>query len=268
MLISSKDNKSIKRLSKLLSSRKERNESGEFVIEGMRNCTDAAMEAVNGGKLIITELYYTKQALEKYSQLLSTEYFDKLSDCEKYEITPELAERISDSESSQGVFVVAKKLDKIFDADKINVNGKYVLLNCIQDPGNLGTILRTADAMGASGVVLSNNCCDLYNPKVVRSAMGSLARVEVFVEQSFEKVVDTFRKLGVETCATVIEGGENITGVSFDKPVAVCIGNEGRGMSEEHVALCDRKLTISMQGNINSLNAATAATIVMWEMFR
>ncbi len=268
MLISSKDNKSIKHLSKLISSRKERAESGEFVIEGMRNCVDAAMESVTAGKLKITELFYTKQSVEKYSDLLPTKYFDALSDCEKYEITPELADRISDSESSQGVFVVAKKLDKIFDADTINVSGKYVLLNCIQDPGNLGTILRTADAMGASGVVLTNNCCDLYNPKVVRSAMGSLARVEVFVEQSFEKVTEVFKVLGIETCATVINGGEDITNVSFDKPVAVCIGNEGRGMSDEHVALCDRKLTISMQGNINSLNAATAATIVMWEMFR
>lgn len=267
MLVSSRDNPNVKKLVKLISSKKERAESGEFVVEGMRNCVDIA-RACAEGKACVTAVFYTNEAIEKYSDILPTHYLFECGERNRFEITTELAEKISQGEGSQGVFVVAKKLDKILNADTIELNGKYVLLDHIQDPGNLGTILRTADAMGANGVVLCNNCCDLYNPKVVRSAMGSMARVPVFVENDFEKAVGFFRENGVETVASVISGGENITDFDFDRPCAVVIGNEGRGMSDEHVSMCDKSVTIGMHGNINSLNAATAATIIMWEMFR
>ncbi len=267
MLVSSRDNPNVKRLVKLISSKKERAESGEFVVEGMRNCVDIARECAEGNARV-TAVFYTKEAINKYSDLLPTHYLFEVCENNRFEITEELAEKISQGEGSQGVFVVAKKLDKILNADTIELNGKYVLLDFIQDPCNLGTILRTADAMGANGVVLCNNCCDLYNPKVVRSAMGSIARVPVFVENDFEKAVSIFKASGIETVASVISGGENITDFDFDKPCAVVIGNEGRGMCDRHVSMCDKSVTISMQGNINSLNAATAATIIMWEMFR
>lgn len=267
MLISSKDNANIKSLVKLISSKKERAEKGEFVVEGMRNCIDMVM-AYENDEVEISALFYTAKALEKYKELLPTDCFNTVPQNISFEITEELSQRISQGEGSQGVFVIVKKLDKILNCDTIDLNGKYVILDNIQDPGNLGTILRTADAMGASGVVLCNNCCDLYNPKVVRSAMGSLSRVSVYVENSFENAIDVFKKCSVPVVASVINGGEDISSFDFPKSCAVVIGNEGRGMPKEHVKLCDKSVTIAMKGNINSLNAATAATIIMWEMFR
>lgn len=267
MLVSSRDNPNIKRLIKLIQSKKERSQTGQFVIEGMRNCVDM-VTAAQSGQLEILALFYTKEAVGKYKELLPTDCLSTVPQDKSFEITQELAARISQGEGSQGVFAVAKKLDKILKVDTIDLSGKYVILDNIQDPGNLGTILRTADAMGAKGVVLSNNCCDLYNPKVVRSAMGSLARVNVYIEQSFENAVDVFRKCGIPVIASVISGGENIALFRFEESCAVVIGNEGNGMAKEHVKLCDKSVTIAMHGNINSLNAAAAATIIMWEMFR
>ncbi len=251
-----------------MSSKKAREENGEFVIEGMRNCTDAAAEQKASGRVEITAVYYTARAMEKYSAALPTELLTGLDDSIKYELSPDLAEKLADSENGQGVFVTAKRLDKIFCADTIISDGKYLVVDNIQDPGNLGTLIRTADAVGVSGVILTGNCCDLYNPKVVRAAMGSIARVDVFIDNDFEKVVSVFGKAGIVNVASVISGGTDITSFDFDRPCAVYIGNEGRGMPPEHIAACDEKITIAMKGRINSLNAGAAATIILWEMFR
>jgi len=142
------------------------------------------------------------------------------------------------------------------------------VLNHLQDPGNVGTLLRTADAVGADGVVLTGNCCDLYNPKVVRSAMGSMGRIKIYVEDDFSRVCNTLSELGIKTLAAVIKNGVSVTEYDFDKPCAVVIGNEGNGLSESDADMCDEKITIRMNGNIDSLNAAVAGAIILWEMFR
>lgn len=142
------------------------------------------------------------------------------------------------------------------------------MLDNLQDPGNLGTLLRTADAVGVSGVVMTDNCVDLYNPKVVRSAMGSTTRLDLFVVNNFLNVATLFDELGIVTNAAVVRNGENITEFDFDRPCAVVIGNEGKGLPKEHSDICKNRVTISMHGNIESLNAACAGTIILWEMFR
>lgn len=265
--ISSRENPGIKKLVRLMTSKKARNEYGEFAIEGARNCLDAAAESLCG-RLELTALYYTEKALQKYSCAMSAHRFEELDDSIKFEISPELADKISQSENGQGVFAIAKKLDKMLCADTIDVKGKYVVLDGLQDPGNVGTVIRTCDAVGASGVVLTGDCCDIYNPKVVRSAMGSMARVDMFIENDFCKVADMFRSSGIVNIASVIENGQDIRKAGFDRPCALYIGNEGSGMPKEHIACCDEAVTISMQGRINSLNAAAAAAIMLWEMFR
>lgn len=265
--ISSRENPGIKKLVKLMTSKKARNEYGEFVIEGARNCLDAALESLCG-RLELTAIYYTETALEKYSFVMPTSRLEELDDSIKFEISPELADKISQSESGQGVFAVAKKLDKTLCKDTIDVKGKYVVLDGLQDPGNVGTVIRTCDAVGASGVVLTGDCCDIYNPKVVRSAMGSMARVDMFIENDFYKVADIFQETGIANIASVIENGQDIRKAGFDRPCALYIGNEGSGMPKEHIDYCGEAVTISMQGRINSLNAAAAAAIMLWEMFR
>ena len=267
MLITSKDNGNIKILSKLLSNKKFRNEMGVFVVEGMRNCVDVLKQSQEG-KTQIKWVFYTEDSIENYKKNFDVSCVLDLEENKKFCITKEIADRISLEENNQGIFVVAEKLDLEFSLKNLNPKGKYVVLNHLQDPGNIGTLLRTADAVGADGVVLTGNCCDLYNPKVVRSAMGSMGRVNIFVEDDFSCVCDTFSKLEIRTLAAVIKDGVSVTEYDFDKPCAVVVGNEGNGLSQNDADLCDDKITITMKGNIDSLNAAVAGAIILWEMFR
>lgn len=267
MEISSRDNPKVKLYRKLASSKKAREEMGLFVIEGMRSCVDAVEEYLRGN-IKLHSVFYVPEAKEKYADHLATCLFDDLKRDMVYEITREVSDKMSDEGSSQGAFVIAQKLDKEFSQAEIVSGGKYLVLDNLQDPGNLGTLLRTADAVGVDGVVLTNNCVDLYNPKAVRSAMGSMPRINIYIENDFYKVVDVFGSAGVKTAAAVTISGTVITDYDFSQPVAVVIGNEGRGLSQEHADSCTDKVTISMRGNIDSLNAATAGTIFLWEMTR
>ncbi len=257
MLITAKDNPKIKELRKLYSSRRERLKQGLFVIEGVRGCRDALRDLED-----IRAVFYTEGALGSLDLTLP----DRVSEDRRFLITDELAEKISDTHSSQGIFVVAKRLDKPFEAAKLKADGKYLILAELQDPGNLGTMIRTADAVGLDGVVLAGSCVDLYNPKTVRSAVGSMPRVDIFIEKDSRQVLEGFARRGIKTAAAVIEGGEEIRRFDFSRGCAVVIGNEGRGLDDETVRLCSHKVTISMSGHIDSLNAAAAATIFLWEM--
>ena len=267
MVISSRDNPNVKLVSKLVTSKKSRNEHQLFVVEGMRNCLDVVMQSLEGG-VSLYGLFYTEESIENYNEILDLSCFERLDEKKKFCITKDVADRISAEENNQGVFAVVSKLEKPFEIENLDKNGKYVVLNHLQDPGNIGTLLRTADAVGVSGVVMTENCCDLYNPKVVRAAMGSMGRVKIYLENDFTRVCETFKKLGVTTLAAVVKDGVTITEQDFSKPCAVVIGNEGQGLSESDADMCDGKITIKMQGNINSLNAAVAGAVIMWEMFR
>ena len=259
MLITSKENPAVKLFIKLKEQKKARAELGLFVIEGIRICTDALNENVK-----IASVLYTEQAYEKYSETVS-----KL--CEKaYDgalcISEEIATKLSDTKTPQGVFCVLETLDKKTSNGKIDKIGKYLILNNLQDPGNVGTILRVADAVGLNGVFLCN-CCDIYNPKTVRSTMGSLFRMPICTNMSYSEIITAFKELSVPTYASVIDTDAlNLRSVDFGESCAVVIGNEGNGLSLEDANACDFKLTIRMHGNINSLNAAAAAGIIMWEM--
>ena len=268
MLISGRDNPRIKRLGKLISSRKARNEESCFVIEGMRGCVDAVEAFLDNKGIVLEGVYYVPEALDSFSDILPTERIAELPDDLRFEITREIADKVGNTETSQGLFAVARKADLPLEAGALMCGCKYLILDGLQDPGNLGTILRTADAVGIDGIVLTGHCVDLYNPKVVRSTVGSLTRVRIFIEDNCEKVFRLFGECGVETLAAVISGGKLIQDQDFSAGGAVVIGNEGRGLPEEHAAMCSGRISIGMKGSINSLNTAAAATIFLWEMTR
>lgn len=260
-IISSKDNSNIKLYLKLLSNKKYRQEFGLFVLEGTRLCLDAVKENAE-----LHCVFVTKTAQEKYSEaldLLNEKVGEKL-----FLISDELGERLSDTNGTQGIFAICNILDK----KKLNVticsNGKYIVLNNLQDPGNVGTIIRTADSIGISAVILCD-CCDIYNPKVIRSTMGSLFRLTILDNCNFSDVLTELKTKGLVTYAAVIDTDAiPLTDCDFSGGAAVVIGNEGNGLPPETADLCDKKLTIKMQGNVNSLNAAMATGIIMWEMLR
>ena len=267
MVITSKDNPRIKQLAKLYSNRRYRRENGLFVIEGIRGCVDAVLDDVeNGGIISVEGVYYVEGTFDNELEWFP-EKLEKLGENKIFVITREIADKISDTESCQGIFVAAKCMDMPFSEEALKAGGKYLILDELQDPGNLGTMIRTCDAMGLDGIVLAGNCVDLYNPKTVRSAVGSMPRVDIFVEKDFERVAETFALKGIPTAAAVIEGGMNVMKYDFSKGCAVVIGNEGRGIPKAHVEMCRDKVSIAMTGrHIDSLNAAAAATIFLWEM--
>lgn len=268
MLINSRENPKIKLYKKLSAGRKTRDENGLFTVEGARICVDAAKEAANGN-IKIHSVFYTEKAIEKYSEFLDTKLlFECAEDNRIYEVTEEIAGKMSEEGTSQGIFLIAYKLDKKFSCENIDGDGKYLIADNLQDPGNLGTLLRTADAVGVNGVVLTGNCVDLYNPKVVRSTMGSMPRLNIFIENDFEKVMSIFGRKGIKVAAAVVSGGKSVSEYDFSKSCAVVIGNEGRGIPQQHIEMCNDKITIKMHGHIESLNAAAAGTIILWEMFR
>ncbi len=263
MLITSKDNANIKLYNKLLTSKKARNEHNMFTLEGARIILDAIIEN--------SELYcvfLTESATEKYSEALNL-LKSKIPERNIYYISDELSQRLSDTSTPQGIYAIVQKLDKNNYADKILTDGKYIILNNLQDPGNIGTIIRTADAVGINGIFLTNDCCDIYNPKLIRSTMGSLFRMNIWDDISIDEFFAFAKEKNIKTFAAVIDtDAVSLTESDFLGACAVIIGNEGNGLPQDITNRCDNKLTIKMQGNINSLNAAMATGIIMWEMLK
>lgn len=257
-IIYSKDNPNIKLFRKLSSSKKERKKFGLFVLEGLRLVSDAINENAPITMVMLTETAYYKQ-WEMLGFLDKGEF-----DC--VIISDDLGLKISSTEQTQGVFAICKALDKLDLSSKINKCSKFIVLHQLQDPGNVGMIIRTADAMGMSGVILSESC-DLFNPKTVRSTMGSLFRVPLIWDAGITDVIDFFKSSDVPVYASVIDSDAgDIRDIDKDNGCAVLIGNEGNGLPRDITEYCTGKVTIKMKGHINSLNASMASGIIMWEM--
>ena len=261
MLITSKDNRLVKEWRALNEQAKQRRKSGLFAIEGARLCGDALASG-----LTLTAVLYTAEAKENY-----TETVDALIAAagEAVEITPELARSMADTAHPQGVFCVAKSLDIQLSLDTIDNMGRYGVLEDIQDPGNLGTMIRTAEAFGLNGLVLSQGCCDVYNPKVLRASMGGVFRLPIAVAEDLPAAIAALQERGMTALACVVDAdAEPLHRVQKKAGTLCVIGNEGNGLTDLTVAACKRRVTIPMAGRAESLNASMAAGIVMWEMTR
>lgn len=260
-LITSRDNKIVKYVSRLLSSTKSRRGSFEFVIEGARLCLDAVLSSTE-----IVLLLYTKKAKIKYS-----EQFEKISKCanNSYVVSDEIMEYLSDTQSPQGILCICKMVDRKAELDRINNNGKFIALENVQDPSNMGTILRTAEALGINGIIISKDSCDIYNPKVLRGSMGAVFRIPIFIAENIAEKIAELNKNGFTSYASVPNRGvTNVNKTSFKAGSIIAIGNEGNGLATDTINVCTRTITIPMPGRAESLNAATAASIMMWEMVR
>ncbi len=259
--ISSEENDKIKLYKRLCTDKRLRKKERLFTVEGARLTADAAAEAIE-----LHCVFFTENAADKYSEALEL-LFSKYSRKIFFVISPELAKSLSETQAAQGIFAICAmpSLDKSSAYDKIKRGGKYLILDNIQDPGNMGTMLRTADACGIDAVVVCS-CCDIYNPKTVRSAMGSLMRINV-IEDDIFAASERFRAADIPIFAAVVgENALSLTECDFSNGGAVMIGNEGNGLPHEHSELADVMMTIKMHGTVNSLNAAMAAGIIMWEL--
>ncbi len=255
IVITSKDNSLIKLVCSLQSSLKARKENGLFVLEGKRICDDAFCCGIKFDKLIISETAYNK-----YFE--AVEIFSKNSK-ELYKIPDSLFKKISDTTSPQGIIALAKMPEKSLE---INKNGRYIALENINDPSNLGAVSRTAEALGISGIILSSDSCDPYSPKSLRASMGTILRMPVIILDNF---VDSLASSGLKTFACVVDSfATPITDIEFTDGSVLMIGNEANGLSENAKNSADFKITIQMCGKAESLNASVAGAIAMWEMMK
>lgn len=260
--ILSRNNSRIKEYVRLRSSASVRRERGLFVLEGARLCGDAVQSGV-----IIREAYVTSLAREKYAEVTEI-VCSAAQNC--YEITGEIADKMSDTRQPQGIFCVCAALDKWPGLDTIGRDGCFVALENVQDPSNLGAVFRTAEALGVSGLILSEGCCDVYNPKVLRASMGAVFRLPaVLMEGDFADQLRRLEEKGYRTLAAVPDKtAVSVTSLDHFRGTVMVIGNEGNGLTQRTIDSCMQRVTIPMKGRAESLNAAMAAGILMWEMMR
>ncbi len=251
--VTSRENPLIKSVYKLKNSARERRIKGKFIVEGLRICEDCRENGVQFDTLILTEKFLEKN--EKIAQDLALQ-------AENAVVVPEFVfEKIADTDNPQGVLAVVKMSEK---RQKINKNGRYIALENLSDPTNLGAISRTAEALGMSGIIISKDSCDPYSPKVIRASMGTILRLPIIVLDDF---LGCLTASGLKLYGCVVRDGEDISCVTFSDGSAVLIGNEANGLTVDTIAACE-KITIKMSGKAESLNASVAAAIAMWELIK
>lgn len=260
IFIESSQNNTIKEI-KSLHLKKNRDAKGLYFVEGIRFVNDAIDNGQEILKIIISDkldsLNGGKELLDRVSA--------SCSDC--YTVPEKLFKEISDTQSPQGILAVLKKRES--DIDRvIETSGTMVLLDSLQDPGNVGTIIRTADAAGISAVLLSKGCVDLYSPKVLRSTMGSVFHMPIFEGVSIKEIIISLKKSGYKIIASHLGGKNNYYQEELTGKIAIIIGNEANGINDETASLADRLVKIPMPGKAESLNASVAAAIMIYEIVR
>lgn len=254
--ITSRDNSLIKLVCALNGSSSKRREQGLFVLEGLRLCSDAYENSIRFDKLIVSIT-----ALEKYSENISS-FANNADEC--FLLPDSLFSKIADTKSPQGIIALSKIPEINFG--EIKKNGRYIALENISDPSNLGAVSRTAEALSVDGIILSDGGCDPYSPKVLRASMGTVLRMPIFVLKDFSGELFS---LGLKTYSCVVDSdAQSLKETKFEDGSIIIIGNEANGITEEVKALSNEKITIPMSGRAESLNAAAAAAIVMWEMMK
>lgn len=256
VFIKSKDNELIKNVAKLNISAKYRMQTGLFILEGMRLCNDALENKIHFEKVIFTQDFCEK------NQTVLSGFIDN-SD-ESFEVTESVFKKMSDTVAPQGIIAVCKMF--LQDDASVKTDGKYIALENISDPSNLGAISRSAEALGIDGIIVSGDSVDPYSPKVLRASMGTVLRMPVIIKSDF---LGFIKNLNLQKFACVVDrNSKKISDCNFKGGCVCLIGNEGSGLTETAVNLCNYSITIPMAGRVESLNASVAAAIVMWEMVK
>ena len=261
-VITSTNNETIKRLAALSSKSRLRKEEGVFVAEGERFFLDTKDED-------ILEVYVT----EDYMQNAPEETRDRLLRLDVTQVAQPAFIKASNTVTPQGVLLIAKmpswSMESFPGLEDAKEKGLYLFLENIQDPGNLGTLFRTAEAAGVSGIVLSGDCVDLFNPKTVRATMTSVLRMPFLIADDFLSAMKAFQDHGVSFyAATLSDDAVSYADESYMEGTAFLIGNEGNGLRKETVEASDRRIILPMAGSIESLNAAMAGGILLYEAAR
>lgn len=258
-MISSSANAKAKQVMLWQTKAKERLEAGIFLTEGLKLFQEAPIHTIQ-------EVYVTGSMLEEARR--QPELRHKLEKTGWETVTDELFTKMSDTRTPQGILCVLRRpaydLEQLFDQPA----PLLVLVEDIRDPGNLGTIMRTGEGAGITGVIMTRGTVDLFHPKTVRATMGSIFRVPFLCVEGLEEIIGKLHERGIHTYAAHLDGERFYDSFSFREGTAFLIGNEARGLRRETAGLAQHYLKIPMEGKLESLNAGVAASLLMYEAHR
>ena len=254
-MITSTGNQRVKELLQLQKKSKARNQSGVFLAEGTRMVMEAPKKRVH--KIYVSESY-----LKKYDKELKEKGFlpEVLSDT--------VFDYVSDTKTPQGILAVIRQMDYTLEEILNQESAHILVLDNLQDPGNVGTIFRTAEAAGVTGILMSKDCADIYNPKTIRSTMGAVYRMPFVYLDDVTAGIAAVKKHGIQVYAAHLDGKNAYDREDYRKGTAFLVGNEGNGLRQEVADCADVWVRIPMAGQVESLNAAVAATVLMFEASR
>lgn len=256
-MLTSTANPKIKHLIQLKSKARLRRQENVFVVEGIRMFRELPVKAVK--ELYVTESFLTRNHVK--------EHLEKMT-CGYEVVSEEVFAKISDTVTPQGVLAVVSCFDysmkELLKKDKPFL----MMVEDIQDPGNLGTIFRTAEAAGVDGIIMTRDTVDVYNPKVVRSTMGSIFRVPFICVDSMPAMMQILKTKSIPVYAAALQESYPYTEIDYSGSCAILVGNEGNGLKEETIACADKVVRIPMEGKVESLNASISAAILLFEAAR
>lgn len=264
MMITSRSNPLIVETA-ALKEKKYRDRDRLFMLEGEKLLQEALVS-----KAELTHVFCTPDKLELCRTLGVSDELIAL-------VSEEVLKKLSTEKAPQGVICVSKYIDKFHNINKIYSKEDFpcgavkrcILLSSLRDPGNLGTIIRTALAFGIDEILMSSDCADLYNPRTVRASMGAVLKQRISVCDSLANAITTMRECGYSVYAAMLDrSAKTLTDIEISDKTAFVIGNEGHGISEEIASCANGKVYIPMEAGAESLNAAVAASVFMWQMYR
>lgn len=261
-MITSHSNQSVKEVVQLSGKARARKEQNLFVVEGVKMFAEAPAEKIRK--------VFVAQRMER--ELLAG-YRDKLTQTGYETVADDVFCKMSDTKTPQGVLCLMEQYR--YTAEEILAMGKggaceklLLVLEDMQDPGNLGTLFRTGEAAGVDGILMSRRTVDIYNPKTIRATMGSVYRVPFAYVEDISAAIDFLRQKGITVYAAHLGGERFYDACDYTGGTAFLIGNEANGLRKETALCADECLKIPMQGQVESLNAAVAASILMYEAYR
>lgn len=260
-MITSSSNTIIKEI-KSLHRKKDRWAKNSFFVEGVRGVEDCIKSGIRVEYLVYSDMLLSTNGGQQLLEEIS------YKDYKIYYISDKLFKEVSDTEKPQGILAVVKLHLKDIKEALLEKNNFLVLLDRIQDPGNLGTIIRTADAFGANGVIVTEGCVDVFNPKTIRSTMGSIFHVPIIYYGCIKEAIRDLKAYNIKIITTSLAAKKYSYEIDFNTSFSLVIGNEASGVSEEVIEASDSLIKIPMTGQAESLNAAIASSVIMYEALR
>lgn len=257
MIITSASNDRIKEIKKIIKSAGERKKRGIYPVEGIRMFREIPPQDMDS-------IFVSESCADKYKDAIG-----RYENVEPVIVADHVFHSMSDTNTPQGIMAFVRMKQHVMEElfDRTDTAPFILIIEKLQDPGNLGTIIRTAEAAGVTGIIVSDDSADVYNPKTIRSTMGAVFRMNIVISDDLKRDIDILKGRGITIYGAHLKG-DVLYHQSLTEPCAFLIGNEGNGLSEEISATADRLLRIPMQGEVESLNAAISSAVIAYEVLR